>query len=73
MLKLKLPLKRVEQEMSNRNKVNAFEAGFPDGVYAASRVAAPKVMIKAMSDYCKQHNKSPNDLNKEEIELFLEK
>lgn len=50
-----------------------FEDNFQDGVFAVSHPPnMPKMKVKALLDYCKQHGKGISELSKEEIEQLLD-
>ena len=61
-----------EKEFEMLKKMEAFEEGFPDGVYAIpSGPNDPKVKVKALFEYCKEKGVDPEDLTDEEREQFL--
>lgn len=54
-------------------KIDNFEEGFPDGVYAVpSKPQEPILNIPAMYGYCKSKGVKPAELSKKEMEQFLE-
>ncbi|KAA0566578.1 hypothetical protein F0342_00560 [Bacillus sp. CH30_1T] len=49
-----------------------FDNAFPDGVFASPAPdESPKVKIKALDKYCKEHGIRPKDLTEEEMQQFL--
>ncbi|EJR41430.1 hypothetical protein IIK_05811 [Bacillus cereus VD102] len=55
-----------------RREMEEFEAGFPDGVYAApSTPNEPRIKVKALFEYCREKGIDPGDLKDEEREQFL--
>lgn len=53
-------------------EIEEFEAGFPDGVYAApSSPNEPRIKVKALFEYCREKGVDPEDLTDEEREQFL--
>ncbi|WP_110114905.1 hypothetical protein [Bacillus sp. CGMCC 1.16541] len=57
--------------MDLKEQIKQFEDGFDDGVYAVP--GEYKVKVRALYEYCKKNNLSPNDLSKEQLEKFVEK
>ncbi len=56
-----------------RKKMEEFEDGFPDGVYAVPpSPKEPILNVPKMYAYCKEHNIKPDKLSKKEMEQFLE-
>ncbi|EOO71771.1 hypothetical protein IIC_04287 [Bacillus cereus VD021] len=57
----------------HRKEMERFEEGFPDGVYAApSKPNGPRIRVHELYAYCKKTGKSPESLNEEGLEQFLE-
>lgn len=55
-----------------RREMEEFEAGFPDGVYAApSSANEPRIKVKALFEYCREKGIDPEDLTDKEREQFL--
>ncbi|PFZ83055.1 hypothetical protein COL70_28910 [Bacillus pseudomycoides] len=55
-----------------KREMEEFEAGFPDGVYAArSSPNEPRIKVKALFEYCREKGVDPEDLTDEEREKFL--
>lgn len=64
----KLKEKLLVEELSR------FEDDFPDSVFAVpSSPDSPKVKVRALSEYCKQHDKKISELSEEELEQFLDR
>ncbi|HDR6313119.1 TPA: hypothetical protein QCU60_005147 [Bacillus cereus] len=69
--------KKDEMEEAKRfeklkREMEEFEAGFPDGVYAApSSSNEPRIKVKALFEYCREKGVDPEDLTDEEREQFL--
>ncbi|WP_156942464.1 hypothetical protein [Alkalihalobacterium bogoriense] len=53
------------------NEIKKFEDEFRGGVYAVP--GEYKIKVRALYEYCKKNNLSPNDLSKEQLEKFVEK
>ncbi|MCR8848148.1 hypothetical protein NQ095_07015 [Rossellomorea sp. SC111] len=52
--------------------IEKFDHDFPDGVFAFPAPAeSPKVKIRALDKYCKEHGVQPKDLTDEEMRQFL--
>ncbi|MFC0186740.1 hypothetical protein ACFFJY_00500 [Fictibacillus aquaticus] len=54
-------------------KINAFEEGFPDGIYTEPQPSDPKLKVKAMYEYCDKKGITPEELSEEEMQQFLNK
>jgi hypothetical protein len=55
-----------------RKDIDKFDNAFPDGVFAfPAPTDAPKVKIRALDKYCKEHGVEPNELTEEEVKPFL--
>lgn len=53
-------------------EMKEFEEGFPDGVYVEPGGSKePRVRLRALSKYCREHRKDPIDLTDEEREQFI--
>jgi hypothetical protein len=49
-----------------------FDKHFPDGVFVEPKeTKEPKVRFRALSKYCAEHKKDPEDLTDEEREQFI--
>ncbi|WP_419893163.1 hypothetical protein [Oceanobacillus kimchii] len=51
--------------------IERFDGGFPDGVYAVPMTS--KVKVRSLYEYCKEIGVSPDALNDEEIQRFVER
>lgn len=53
-------------------KMDKFEKGFPDGVYADSgNQIMPKINMRALSRYCSERGTKPKNLTEKEMEQFI--
>ncbi|PGK04571.1 hypothetical protein COC97_14715 [Bacillus anthracis] len=71
-MKRKDGMGKVKRFEKLRREMEEFEAGFPDGVYAApSSPNEPRIKVKALFKYCREKGIDPKDLTEEELEQFL--
>ncbi|MEK5357888.1 hypothetical protein [Paenibacillus sp. FSL L8-0709] len=65
----------MKDELSEFNdKLVEFDDDIDDGVYAVPRdPKSPRVKVRALDQYCKQHKKEPSQLSAEEMEMFLDR
>ncbi len=55
-----------------RRDIDKFDNAFPDGVFAfPASTESPKVKIRALDKYCKEHGVEPKDLTADEMKPFL--
>jgi hypothetical protein len=56
----------------HRIDIERFDNACSDGVFAfPAPPEAPKVKIRALDNYCKEHGIEPKDLTEEEMKPFL--
>lgn len=54
------------------SQIKKFDKGFPDGIFAMPRPSRePRVMVRALHDYCKLKGVTPEKLSESEMERFL--
>ncbi|WCK57780.1 hypothetical protein PP175_29670 (plasmid) [Aneurinibacillus sp. Ricciae_BoGa-3] len=64
-------VKKVSEKMI-MDDLREFDDAFPDGVYAVPRSPKePRVKVRALLDYCKLHDTTPENLSEKEMEQFL--
>ncbi len=63
---------RTRSDIMRRRDIERFDNAFPDGVFAfPASIDSPKVKIRALDNYCKEHGVEPKDLTEEEMKPFL--
>lgn len=61
----------MEKDIRGLNeKIETFEKGFPDGVYAIPMTT--KVKVRALEEYCQKKGVSIDSLDEKEILQFVE-
>ena len=64
---------KIKEEL-RVEELDRWKDDFPDGVFALpSTNDSPKVKVRALLKYCRQHKKQISDLNEEDLEQFLDR
>lgn len=62
----------MDNESNFYKRIEEFEKGFPDGVYATpDSKDEPRIKIRAMDAYCRKKNIEPHQLTEIEVKQFF--